>query len=60
MLEGTTKTNIESALSNAPWIVLSLTDVGNGQLDILRRFFSEKPNLIRNKNIILFLSLIHI
>ncbi len=54
MLEGTTKTNIESALSNAPWIVLSLTDVGNGQLDILRRFFSEKPNLIRNKNIILF------
>jgi len=54
MLEGTTKTNIESALSNASWIVLSLADVGNGQLDILRRFFSEKPNLIRNKNIILF------
>ncbi len=54
MLEGTTETNIESALSNASWIVLSLSDVGDGQLDLLRRFFSEKPNLIRAKNIILF------
>jgi len=54
MFDGTTETNIVSALSNASWIVISLTDVGNGQLDLLRRFFSEKPNLIRNKNIILF------
>ncbi len=54
MLDGTTETNIEPALSNASWIVISLADVGNGQLDLLRRFFSGKPNLIRNKNIILF------
>lgn len=54
MLDGTTETNIESALSNASWIVISLSDVRNGQLDLLRRFFSGKPNLIRNKNIILF------
>jgi beta-N-acetylhexosaminidase len=54
MLDGTTQTNIESALSNATWIVLSLTDVRHGQLPVLRRFFSERPNLIRNKNIVLF------
>jgi beta-N-acetylhexosaminidase len=54
MFDGTTETNIESALSNASWIIFSLTDVGNGQLDLLRRFFSERPNLIRNKDIILF------
>lgn len=54
MLDGTTTTNIEPALSNASWIVISLADVSNGQLALLRRFFSERPNLIRNKNIILF------
>lgn len=54
LLDGTTETNIESALSNASWIVISLTEVGNGQLTLLRRFSSERPNLIRNKNVILF------
>jgi len=54
MLDNTTETNIESALSNASWIVFSLSDVSNGQLNLIRRFFSEKPNLIQNKNIILF------
>jgi beta-N-acetylhexosaminidase len=54
MLDRTTETNIEAALSNASWIVISLTDVSNGQINLLRRFFSERPNLIRNKNVILF------
>lgn len=54
LLDGTTDTNIEASLSNASWIVISLTEVGNGQLTLLRRFFSERPNLIRNKNVILF------
>lgn len=54
LLDGSAETNIESALSNASWVVISLTDVGNGQLALLRRFFSERPNLIRNKNVILF------
>jgi beta-N-acetylhexosaminidase len=53
-MDETNETNIESALSNASWIVISLSDVGNGQLNTLRRFFSEHPNLIRNKNVILF------
>lgn len=54
LLNGTTNTSIESSLSSASWIVISLTDVGSGQLTLLRRFFSERPNLIRNKNVILF------
>ena len=54
LLDGTTETNIESALSNSSWIVISLADVRNGQINILRRFFLERPNLIRNRNVILF------
>lgn len=54
LLDGTTETNIESALINSSWIVISLADVSNGQINILRRFFSERPNLIRSKNVILF------
>lgn len=54
LLDGTAETNIEASLSNASWIVISLTEVGNGQLTLLRRFFSDRPNLIRNKNVILF------
>ena len=54
MLNGESETNIESALDRATWVVISLTDVRGGQLDLLRRFFSERPNLIRNKNVILF------
>jgi beta-N-acetylhexosaminidase len=54
MLNGESETNIESALDRATWVVISLTDVRDGQLDLLRRFFAERPNLIRNKNVILF------
>jgi beta-N-acetylhexosaminidase len=54
LLDGTTETNIESALSNSTWIVISLTDISNGQINLLRRFFAERPNLIRNRSVILF------
>ena len=54
MLNGETKANIEASLESANWIVISLTDVGDGQISLLRRFFSERPNLLRNKNVILF------
>jgi beta-N-acetylhexosaminidase len=54
MLNGESETNIESALQNATWVVVTLTDVSNGQLSLLRRFFAERPNLVRNKNVILF------
>lgn len=54
MLSGETKENIEPSLERANWIVISLSDVRDGQIELLRRLFSERPNLIRNKNVILF------
>jgi beta-N-acetylhexosaminidase len=54
MLNGESQTDIESILEQADWLVISLTDVSNGQIDLLQRFFSERPNLIRNRNVILF------
>jgi len=59
LLDGTTDSvtpqiNIEPALSNASWIVISLADVSGDQITLLRRLFSEKTSLIRNKNVILF------
>jgi beta-N-acetylhexosaminidase len=54
MLNGESQTEIESILGSADWIVISLTDVRDGQLDLLQRFFSERSGLIRNRNVILF------
>jgi beta-N-acetylhexosaminidase len=54
MLNGETKTDIEGILDRSNWIVISLTDVSNGQITLLQRFFSERPNLTRGKNVILF------
>ena len=52
MLNGESETDIEGILERANWIVISLTS--NEQIDLLRRFFSERPNLIRGKNVVLF------
>jgi beta-N-acetylhexosaminidase len=54
LLNGKADTNIEISLINASWVVISLTDVSSGQINLLRRFFSERPNLLRNKDVILF------
>ena len=54
MLNGVSATTIEDDLGRASWVVISLTDVGNGQVGLLRRLFSERPDLLRNKNVILF------
>lgn len=54
MLNGESQTEIESLLGGADWIVISLTDVREGQVDLLQRFFSERSGLIRNRNVILF------
>ena len=54
MLNGESTTEIESILANSNWIVISLADVSQGQIRLLRRFFAERPNLLRNRNIILF------
>lgn len=54
MLSGESKENIEPSLERANWIVISLVDVRSGQIELLRRFFSERATMIRNKNVILF------
>jgi beta-N-acetylhexosaminidase len=54
MLNGESKTDIEAILDRANWVVISLTDVSDGQITLLQRFFSERPNLIRDKKVILF------
>ncbi|HSJ87114.1 MAG TPA: glycoside hydrolase family 3 N-terminal domain-containing protein [Anaerolineales bacterium] len=54
MLNGESKENIEPSLERANWIVISLTDVSKGQISLLRRFFTERPNLVRDKKVILF------
>lgn len=54
MLNGESTTDIEGILERADWLVISLTGVSNGQIDLLQRFFSERPNLIRDRNVILF------
>lgn len=54
MLNGESETDIEGELARATWVVISLADVDGDQIPILRRFFAERPNLLRNKNVILF------
>jgi beta-N-acetylhexosaminidase len=54
MLNGESQTDIESILAGANWIVISLTDVSNGQVDLLQRFFSERAGLLRTPEVILF------
>jgi beta-N-acetylhexosaminidase len=54
MLNGESKTDIEAVLDGADWIVISLNSVGDGQVALLQRFFSERANLIRNRYVILF------
>ncbi|RPI92266.1 MAG: hypothetical protein EHM40_13535 [Chloroflexi bacterium] len=54
MLNGESTTDIEGILERADWLVISLTDVSDGQISLLQDFFSERPNLVRNRNVILF------
>ena len=54
MLNGESQSDIENSLARATWVVISLADVNGDQLALLRRFFAERPSLLRNKNVILF------
>jgi len=54
MLNGESETNIEASLESADWLVISFADVQEEQISLLRRFFSERPNLLRDRNVILF------
>ncbi|HSK65972.1 MAG TPA: glycoside hydrolase family 3 N-terminal domain-containing protein, partial [Anaerolineales bacterium] len=54
MLNEESQSDIEVVLESAQWIVISLTSVSNGQIELLQRFFSERSNLLRDSNVILF------
>jgi beta-N-acetylhexosaminidase len=54
MLNGESTTDIEGILERGDWLVISLTGVGDGQIELLQRFFSERSGLIRDRNVVLF------
>ncbi|MBK8780276.1 MAG: hypothetical protein IPO22_00395 [Anaerolineales bacterium] len=41
-------------IDRSDWIVISVTDASNGQPALISRFLRERPDLLREKNIILF------
>ena len=54
LLEGTSPQFMESDLGRADWIVISLVDTKNGQVDLLRRFLAERQDSLRSRRVILF------
>ncbi|MBC7878392.1 MAG: hypothetical protein H7Y59_14575 [Anaerolineales bacterium] len=46
--------DIEEDIGNADWIIISFTDASQGQPELITRFLRERPDLLRDKNVILF------
>ncbi|MEW6404576.1 MAG: glycoside hydrolase family 3 N-terminal domain-containing protein [Chloroflexota bacterium] len=53
-LEGLQPPFIENDLTRADWIVISITSSSRGQPALVSRFIRERPELVRDKRIILF------
>jgi len=45
---------MEDDLNRADWVILSITDAAQGQIELISRFLSERPGLLREKHVILF------
>lgn len=45
---------IEEDIGQADWVVISLTDASQSQPGLIRRFITERPDLLRNKRVIVF------
>ena len=45
---------IEEDITFADWVVISLTDASQGQLELISRFLRERPDLLREKHVVLF------
>lgn len=45
---------IEDDISRADWVIISLRDATQGQPAVISRFLRERPDLLREKNVILF------
>ncbi len=46
--------SVEDDISRASWIVISLTGASNGQPALISRFLRERPDLFRDKRVVLF------
>ncbi len=53
---GTGNQDLETALNQANWVVINMLDAepGQPQTTILQRFLSERQDLLRNKNVVVF------
>jgi beta-N-acetylhexosaminidase len=54
LLDGLDTSFLESDLSRADWVILSLTDASRGQPQLVSRFLSERQDLLRGKQVIVF------
>jgi beta-N-acetylhexosaminidase len=45
---------IERDIDQADWVIISIADSSNGQPGLIRRFITERPDLLREKRVILF------
>ncbi|MCC7118732.1 MAG: hypothetical protein IT310_09420 [Anaerolineales bacterium] len=45
---------IEKDISESDWLVISITDASQNQPALIRRFISERADLVRNKKVIVF------
>ena len=45
---------IEENINNADWVIISLTDAVQGQPALISRFLRERPDLLRDKRVVLF------
>lgn len=45
---------VEEDINRADWVVISIADANQGQPALIRRFLSERPDLLREKRVIVF------
>ncbi len=54
LLDNQNPESIEGDLTRANWVIISLRDASQGQPALISRFLRERPNLLRDKRIVLF------
>jgi beta-N-acetylhexosaminidase len=54
MLDDQNPPYIEDDIKRSDWVVISLADASQGQPGLIRRFITERSDLLRNKRIIVF------
>lgn len=54
MLDDQSPPYIEDDIKRSDWVVISLADASQGQPSLIRRFITERSDLLRNKRIIVF------